>query len=88
MLNQIRNVDWSIILVRSWYLDFVFVFVAEEHFQASTEDVSGGEGIEQRVLRKLHSNIQGIFLIVLHSHFFASLTQAAGDCKAPADLES
>ena len=83
ILNQIRNVDWSVVLVRSWYLDFVFVFVAEEHFQASTEDVSRGEGIEQKVLRKLHSNIQGIFLIVLHSHFFALLTQAAGDVRLP-----
>jgi hypothetical protein len=63
----------------------VFVFVVEEYFQASTEDVSRGEGIEQKDLRKLHSNIQSIFLIVLHSHFFALLTQAASDCKALAD---
>ena len=69
-MNQIRNVDRSIVLDRSWYLDFVFVFVVEEHLQASTEDVSGGRKNRQEVLRKLHGNIQSIFLIVLHSHFF------------------
>jgi hypothetical protein len=47
ILNQIRNVDWSIVFARSWHLDLVFVLVAEEHFQTSTEDVSGGEGVDR-----------------------------------------
>jgi hypothetical protein len=86
ILNQVRNVDWSIVIACSWYLDFVFVFVAEEHLQASTEDVSWGRKNRQEVLRKLHSNIQSIFLIVLHGHFFPLLTQAVGDCKVLADI--
>ena len=66
--NQVCDVGGSILLVSGWYLDGVFAFVAEEHFQTSAEEVNQ----RHRISRKTYVN-STMMLIILFSSFFVAI---------------